>query len=127
MPPGVTDLLGPAERLLAEVTEPLRVHTDVEDGRMLRSRGLRVPGGFFAFVGGDGRLIVKLPQEVGRELIDAGSAEEVVLGGRHLREWFALPYPHDDPDGREAWQQAAADALDYVRSLPPRRARKSGR
>jgi hypothetical protein len=124
--PGMTDLQASAERLLAEVTEPLRVRPDVQDGRMLRSRGLRVPGGFFAFIGGDGRLIVKLPEEDGEALIGSGRAETVVLGGRHLREWFALPCPDDEAEGRDAWAQAAQDALEYVSSLPPRTRRRSG-
>ncbi|GAA2007253.1 hypothetical protein JL107_16605 [Nakamurella flavida] len=123
----MTDRQASAERLLAEVTEPLRVRPDVQDGQMLRSRGLRVPSGFFAFVGGDGRLIVKLPEEDGQALIGSGRGENVVLGGRHLREWFALPYPDGDAEGREAWAQAAEDALEYVSSLPPRpRRRKAG-
>ena len=89
---------------------------EVSRGRMFGSHGLTVSGKFFAFVGGDGQLIIKLPKAQASALITEGHAG-VVRGGRNvMREWVAVPAsPGDTPPPR--WAALLGDAHRYVASL----------
>jgi len=68
-----------------------------EEGRMLRSPGLKTAGKFYSFATADD-LVVKLPSSRVDELIDTG------LGlpcsprpGRPMKEWVRIPAPDEGP------------------------------
>jgi len=81
--------------------------------RMFGSNGLRVGDRFFAFVGSDGELIVKLPAERAGALVDAGEASQVRIGRNPAREWVDLPRPagHEVP---EQWRDVLREAHRYA-------------
>jgi TfoX/Sxy family transcriptional regulator of competence genes len=85
---------------------------DVAMARMFGSDGLSVRGRFFAFVSSDGRLVVKIDEH----RIEALGLDNMVMRGRAMREWAALPYD----DGEERWRAAAREAHDFVDSITPR-------
>ncbi|MBX9245253.1 hypothetical protein ICW40_10595 [Actinotalea ferrariae] len=107
----------PGDLLLTEVSEHLRGSPAVEEGLMLHSPGLKVGGTFFAFVGGDDDLIVKLPRARADAAVADGSAHPVTLGTRTMKEWVSVPFPGRSGDGREAWRAAVDEAHAYVASL----------
>ena len=137
------------DRLFAELTTHLRRQPGIETGRMLRSTGLKVNGAFFAFVGNDDRLILKLPRETVEAMVAQGKGNRVTMGTRTMREWIALPFPEPAPNGAagdetraaetrtaetrgsetprdaesDAWTSAIEQALGYVAALPGRRRR----
>ena len=76
-----------AERLLRE-------EAGVDQGRMLRSTGLRSGGKFFAFAR-DGELVVKVAAERVEELVARGMGEPFFSGGRRMREWVCVQ-PRDE-------------------------------
>jgi TfoX/Sxy family transcriptional regulator of competence genes len=94
---------------------------------MFGSEGLRAGSKFFAFVGAEGELIVKLPATRVAELLAAGAAEPVHIGRNPARQWAGIPYPPAD-DG--VWRDLLAEAHAFVAAergqpaRPPRRARK---
>lgn len=93
----------------------------VSRATMFGSEGLRVETKFFAFVGGDGQLIVKLPAAQAAALVSAGEASPVRAGRSVTREWVGVPRL-DVPRGgdREAvrrWRDLISDAYRYVASL----------
>lgn len=107
----------PRRRAGLELLDTLTAGDDdlpgVTRGRMFASEGLALGGTFFAFVGRDGRLMVKLPQQRIQELIDSGTAERVTLGGRSMREWVSLPLP-SAPGGDATWSMAIAAAHAFL-------------
>ena len=112
--------------MFAELTESLRANPEVEQGRMLSSPGLRVQGRFFAFVGSDDQLIVKVPEEQVRTMVESGIAQPLSMRDRVMKEWVCLDLPQTPAD-EQSWTDAIANALVYVRSLPdkpPRKKRK---
>jgi TfoX/Sxy family transcriptional regulator of competence genes len=107
----------PHRDLLEEIAEGFSNEPDVTMGTMFRSPGLRAGGKIFAFLGHDGELIVKLPQDRTRQLVDAGTAEHVTMGTRTMREWVALPAQESDTATLTLWRNVAHDAHQYVDSL----------
>lgn len=110
-------------RLRAEAQAVLdRLSTDylgrpgVEPDRMFGSAGLKVNGRFFAFIGREGRLILKLPARQAADLVAAGKAHPVSIGRRTTREWVGLPMP-DPPADTTEWERALADAHRYVAAV----------
>jgi hypothetical protein len=83
---------------------------------MFASEGLKLNGKFFAFVGRGGELIVKLPADRARQLIDAGDASRLEVGTRSMREWAAIPLP-TGPDGIESWRAITAEAFEFLVQL----------
>jgi hypothetical protein len=83
-------------------------------GRMFSSEGLAVLGKIFAFVGRDGRLVLKLPLARAEALKDEGLTEAVVLGGRTMREWVSIGVPDPQPG---AWPDLMDEAHSYVAEL----------
>ncbi|MHB8448868.1 MAG: hypothetical protein ACYDAQ_00110 [Mycobacteriales bacterium] len=92
----------------------------VDEARMFASDVLRADGKFYAFIGRDGQLIVKLPQHQGAHLIGAGSAASVRVGDRTMREWVGIPMP-SAADPADLWSRLLADARRRVAALtaPP--------
>jgi hypothetical protein len=68
----------------------------LEQGRMMRSVGLKTAGKFFAMVV-KGELVVKLPAGRVDELVERGSGRRFDPGhGRLMKEWIGLR-PADAP------------------------------
>lgn len=62
--------------------------------------------------------IVRLPEEVRQDCVDAGWARFEPMPGRPMREYVALPPTiADHPDAAREWVERAAE---YVRGLPPK-------
>jgi len=66
-----------AQRMFDELAADYLDLPDVSRAVMFGSDGLRVNAKFFAFVGGEGELIVKLPAAQCSALVAAGQAEPV--------------------------------------------------
>ncbi|TMR11134.1 hypothetical protein ETD86_36850 [Nonomuraea turkmeniaca] len=107
----------PNRDLLDLVAEDFTDDHDVFMGTMFRSPGLRVGGKIFAFLGHHGQLIVKLPKDRVGEFLDVGTAEEVVMGKRTMREWIAFPAQEDHEATLALWRSVAQEAHQYVDSL----------
>ncbi|MEV5892421.1 hypothetical protein [Nonomuraea fuscirosea] len=107
----------PHRDLLEEIAEDFSNDPDVAMATMFRNPGLRTGGKIFAFLGHDGELIVKLPQDQARRLLDAGTAAPVTMGTRTMREWVAFPAQQSDTATLALWRNAAHDAHHYVDSL----------
>ncbi|WP_283136421.1 hypothetical protein [Rhizohabitans arisaemae] len=103
--------------LLDRIAEDFGNAPDVAMGTMFRSPGLRTGGKIFAFLGHNGELIVKLPQDRARRLVDAGTAEHVTMGTRTMRERVAFPAQGNDTATLILWRKVARDAHRYVGSL----------
>ncbi|MBO2455412.1 MmcQ/YjbR family DNA-binding protein [Actinomadura barringtoniae] len=103
--------------LLDRISEDYKDEPEVMMGTMFRSPGLRVGGKIFAFLGFEGQLIVKLPRERAVELVGAGTAEEVVMGTRRMREWISFPCGDDRDATLVLWRDVAQEAFTYVDSL----------
>ena len=62
--------------------------------------------------------IVRLPEDVRRDRLDAGWVNFEPMAGRPMREYLALPADvAADPDAARGWVERAAA---YVRTLPPK-------
>ena len=94
----MNDRLAAARALFDDLAVDHLGRPHVTMGRMFASEGLAVHGKIFAFVGRDGRLILKLPLARAEELKGEGATESVTLGGRTMREWVGVPLP--DPPAR---------------------------
>jgi hypothetical protein len=103
--------------LLDRIAEDFNHEPDVIIGTMFRSPGLRVGKKIFAFLGHHGQLIVKLPSDRARQFVDAGAAEQVVMGNRTMREWVAFPVREDRAATLTLWRNVAQEAHQYVDSL----------
>ena len=104
------------ELVLQTIAAGLSDTARVDTGTMFRSPGLRWNGKVIAFLGHDARLIVKLPRERGRELVDAGIAEPVSMGRRVMKEWFGVAASSDTQSTHDHWLGLAREALDFVRA-----------
>jgi len=96
---------------LDEATADLQHAPDVAVGKMFGSEGYSVRGKLFAFVDSHGRLVVKLPEE----RIDDLGLDHMVMHGRPMREWAAVPYD----DGPERWGELATEAHGFVGEHAP--------
>ncbi len=86
---------------------------EVSRAPMFGSSGLRRHDKLFAFVGGDGELIVKVPAAHAADLV-AGEQAVVVRIGRHpAREWVAIP-DADAPGRTQTWRDLIATAYRYA-------------
>lgn len=116
--PAPRDGSGTARDLLDELAADFLREPDVEFGTMFRSPGLRVSGRIFAFLGHGNRLIVKLPRQRAQEVVAAGTAHDVTMGRRTMKEWVSFALDDDDLDGTLAtWRDAAREAHDFVSGL----------
>ena len=96
---------------LDEIVPDLLAKPDVAIGRMFNSDGISVRGKVFAFAARDGSLVVKLPAD----RIDELRLDNMVMGGRRMREWARVPLA----DGVERWRQIADEAHAFVDSVTP--------
>jgi hypothetical protein len=91
----------------------------VDEGRMLRSSGLRTGGRFFAFAR-DEDLVVKLPRERVETLVAAKKGRPFKSGSRTMKEWVALT-----PENEAICCDYVVEALDFARQTASRRGRSS--
>ena len=105
-----------AQAVLDQLSGDYIVRPGVESDKMFGSDGLKVNGKFFAFIGREGRLILKLPASQAADLVATGKAEPVTIGSRTTREWVGLPMPGTPGDPAE-WKRALADAHRYVAAV----------
>lgn len=84
----------------------------VNTGKMFNVVGLKTSGKVFAMLV-KGRLVVKLPRDRVRALIDSGAAAPVDPGhGRVMKEWAALHFA-----SRDEWRRLADEARIFVDAL----------
>ena len=103
-----------AKAVLDELSVEYIAQPGVSLAPMFGSVGLRLNGRFFAFVGRDGVLVVKLRREMAGELVASGRAAAVRVGRNRSREWVGLPMP---PNGRsEEWAGFLAAAYEHAMS-----------
>lgn len=99
------------------VQERIEAHflgrSGVTNKKMFAREALAVNGKIFAIFR-LGEMVVKLPADEGRALIDAGEAEQFEPGpGRVMREWFTV---HETGD-EDRWLELAERSFDFVLSL----------
>jgi hypothetical protein len=105
------------ERLTRLADDDHLSRPDVDWGRMFGTIGLRVRGKIFAVALHDGRgLMVKIPEQRARELVDAGEVEPMVMRGRPMREWVVAHL--DAPD--DVWSALLDEAYAYLDEITPR-------
>lgn len=95
------------ERLDAIVADRL-AEGRVDQGRMFSTVGWRRGGKVFAFVTHDGELMVKIPADRAREVVDAGAGAPMTIRERTMREWVRIP-----PDGD--WEAFVVEAHAFGR------------
>ena len=84
--------------------------SSVTKGTMMGFPCLRADGQFFACLDREGDdLIVKLPAERVRELVEEAVGQSFAPAGRVFKEWVALP-----PSSREHWPTLMAEAQAFV-------------
>ena len=107
------------EQMFADVAQRLldEEGDSVEQGRMLRSVGLKTDGKVFAMVV-DGELVVKLPADRVDELVGRGAGRPFQAGQRVMREWVSLR-----PADEAACAAYVAEARSFVAALHRKRGR----
>jgi hypothetical protein len=81
----------PADDLFWEVSAAALAHGDVATGTMMGLPCLRVSGAFFATRDHrSGALIVKLPRDRVRQLVQAGAGKPFAPAGKPFREWILI-------------------------------------
>lgn len=87
----------------------------VTEGRMFNGVGFQTGGKLFAFVNHTGGLMIKLPHQEARRLVEDGTAEAVTMGTRTMREWVTIEAPDDGDTTR--WRSLLAAAHDFVAAV----------
>ncbi len=98
------------EELFWQLAGPLLGEPGVTRSTLMGLSCLRLHGRFFASL--DARtqaLLVKLPADRVRALVEAGHAEPFAPAGRVFREWAALPRPD-----RRLWRTLLNDAKHFA-------------
>ena len=107
-----------AQQLFDELAHDYLNQPGVNRARMFGSEGLRLDTKFFAFIGREGQLIIKLPAAQANALVSAGEGSAVRAGRNTTREWVGVPAaPHRH--GAEPWRNLIADAYGYATTLMP--------
>ena len=105
-----------AEELFWDLVEPMYANPAVQRSTMMGLPCVRFDGRSFAPLDRrTGALLVKLPAERVRQLIDAGQGQPFVPAGRTFREWVAITVPD-----RRRWQALLAEARDHAAAQQPR-------
>jgi|SRR5215469_3043464 len=99
-----------AEELFWDLVEPMYADPAVRRSTMMGLPCVRLDGRFFASLDQrNGTLLVKLPAERVRHLIDAGHGQPFAPAGRVFREWVAIAVPE-----RQRWRGLLAEAREYA-------------
>ncbi|MEV4803209.1 hypothetical protein AB0K18_24660 [Nonomuraea sp. NPDC049421] len=102
-----------AEELYEDLVSEHLARPGVRMGRMFNSEGLQVRGRVYAFYARSrGRVVVKLPAPRAAALVEDGTAEEMRMGGRRMREWVGLAQPDE-----EIWRHLLGEAAAYGEEL----------
>jgi len=103
------------QRLLDDLAADYSGRAGVDRALMFGSTGLRIGGKFFAFVGADGDLIVKVPAVRAAAVRAHGEASPVQVGRNATREWISVPATAvEGPAG--LWREVLSDAYHHVAS-----------
>jgi hypothetical protein len=82
----------------------------VTEGTIMNGRCLRVGKEFLALVDYKGSgLVVKLPRDRVKELIDAGVGKPFAPAGKVFQEWLSVPSPD-----RVLWRKLLREGLAFV-------------
>ena len=82
----------------------------VEEGTIMGGRCARVAGEFLGLVDFKGSgLVVKLPQQRVRELIDEGLGQPFAPAGRVFKEWVSIP-----GRDRRRWRALLREGIAFV-------------
>ncbi len=94
-----------------ELIDELQVEDPrVEEGTIMGGRCARVAGEFLALVDFKGSgLVVKLPRERVRELIDRGVGVPFAPAGKLFKEWVAVP-----ERDRRRWRSLLREGVAFV-------------
>ena len=99
-----------AEGLFWDLVEPMYADAAVRRSTMMGLPCVRLDGRFFASLDRrTGALLVKLPAQRVRRLIDAGHGQPFAPAGRPFREWVAITAPD-----RYRWQRLLPEARDHA-------------
>jgi len=85
----------------------------VGTGTKFNSTNFTIGDKVFAFTREDG-IVLKLPSETVKELIETRSATALVMGKRTMKEWVVIHY--DDPEAAGNDLQLFTQAIDFVSS-----------
>ncbi len=105
-----------AQALLDEVAPEFLVRPGVDWGRMFGATGLRVRGKVFAVANFSGSLMAKIPEKRADQRVADGSVIRMVMRGREMREWVAMPVEA----GYERWRELIGEAYEYLDEITPR-------
>jgi len=105
-----------AEELFWDLVEPMYADPAVRPSTMMGLPCVRLDGRFFASLDRrNGALLVKLPADRVRQLIDAGRGQPFAPAGHAFREWVAITVPD-----RQRWRGLLTEARDHVAGGQPR-------
>ena len=99
-----------AQAAFDELVARYAARPGITTGTAFASPSIRVDGHIFAMLQAGG-LVLKLPADRCRELIDSGRGAPFGTGGRQMREWVRMPADDDRSD----WNALADEALAFVR------------
>ena len=88
----------------------LPAHPPITLGRMFNGDGVKVRNTFFAFIGQNGDLVAKLPEDRVRELVTHQTGQAVRMGKRTMREWARVPAEA----GVGTWSEVLGEAHRFV-------------
>lgn len=97
-----------------DISAEYLVRPGVDIGPMFGSRGLRIRGKVFAFLGWREGLIAKLPEQRVSDLEATGRAERMVIRDRAMREWVVV-----GADASDLWPEVVAEAFAFVDEITP--------
>jgi len=100
-----------AEGLFWELAADLQDEDDrVVEGTIMNSRCLRVGKEFLALVDYKGSgLVVKLPKDRVRELVEQGTGRPFGPGGKIFKEWVSVPKVD-----RRRWKALLEEGIEFV-------------
>jgi len=97
-----------------KIADPLLADDAITKGTIMGFPCLRVNGEFFASADHrTGDLVVKLPADRVRKLIEEGTGKPFAPAGRAFKEWAAIP-GHDT----RVWNGLLTEARSFVESMP---------
>lgn len=97
-----------------DLAEPLLAQPGTTIGTLMRLPCLRAEGSFFATCDHrTGDLIVKLPRQRVKALIDTGQAQPFAPAGRTFKEWASIPRRDE-----AIWRALLAEARAYAGGEP---------
>lgn len=100
-----------ARDLYDDLTDDLLYDPAVGRATMMGYPCVRLAGRFLASYDDRARcLVLKLPKDRVRELIEDGDGEAFAPAGKVFREWISIP-----TIDRDLWQTVLAEAVDFAR------------